>query len=140
MFWKWSMNMGKVLQGRFQHCFRTFTMFLVKGFSQTWLFRHFSEYVFGVRNLEITKSITINFFLSKCSKVHLDFRNAVKNREKVLCFWDNCISIDMVKLSLLRRGYFSSAAKMLTNSPKIWPVNNREFFQLNCLGNSQWIW
>ena len=46
-------------------------------------------------------------FFPKCSKSNLDFINAAKNSEKVFSFWYNCIWIGIVKLSLLRRGYFS---------------------------------
>ena len=77
--------------------------------------------------------------MSNCSKFHLDFKNAVKNSEKVFCFRDNCIWIGIVKLSLLRTGYFSSAANVLTSSTKILHVNKREFFQLHRLGSDQWI-
>ena len=63
----------------------TFTLLLVKGFSETGLFRHLSEYVFRVRNFEITKSMRASF-LSKCSKFHLDFKNAAENSEKVSSF------------------------------------------------------
>ena len=79
-------------------------------------------------------------FVSKYLKFNLDFKNAVTNWEEIFCFWDNCIWIGNVKLSLLRGGYFSSAANVLTSSPKFWHVNNRDFFQLNWLGNDQWIW
>ena len=37
----------------------------------------------------------------------------------------------MVKLSLLRTGFFSSIANVLTSSPKIWNVNKREFSEHN---------
>ena len=53
------------------------------------------------------------------STVVLDVKNSAKNWEKAFCFWDNCIWIGIVKLSLLRRGCFSSAANVLTRSPKI---------------------
>ena len=79
-------------------------------------------------------------FFKKYLKFNLDFKNAAKNSEKVFCFWDNCIWIGIVKLSLLRTGYFSSAANVLTSSPKIWHVNKRDFFQLNFLGSDRWIW
>ena len=78
-------------------------------------------------------------FLSKCSKFHLDFKNAVKNWQKVLCFWDNCIWIGIVKLSLLRRGYFSSVANVLTSSPKKSHAIKRDFFEHNFLGSDWWI-
>ena len=41
-----------------------------------------------------------------------------KFQKKAFCFWDNCISIGIVKLSLLRRGYFSSAANVLQAVPR----------------------
>ena len=78
-------------------------------------------------------------FVSKYSKFNLDFENAVKIWGKNFCFWDNCMWIGNVQLSLLRRGYFSSADNVLTSSPKIWHVNKRNFFQLNWLGSDQWI-
>ena len=79
-------------------------------------------------------------FFSKYSKFNQDFKNAARNSEKVFCFWDNCISIGIVKLSLLRTGYFSSAANVLTSSRKILHVNNRHFSQLNSLGSDHWRW
>ena len=79
-------------------------------------------------------------FDSKCLKFNVDFKNAAKNWEKVFCFSDNYIWTDIVKLSLLRTGYFSSVANVLTSSPKNMHVNQRDFFQLNWLGSDQWIW
>ena len=46
-------------------------------------------------------------FFSKCLKFVLDLKNEAKYCEKVLCFWDNCIWIGIVKLSLLRIENFS---------------------------------
>ena len=54
-----------------------------------------------------------------------------KKSEKVFLFWDNCIWIGIVKLTLLRTGK-TSAANVLTSSPKIRDVNKRDFFQVNC--------
>ena len=73
-------------------------------------------------------------------KFELNFKKSAQNREKEFSFWDNCIWIGIVKLSLLRTGYFSSAANVLTSSPKILHVNKRDVFQLNWLGSDQWIW
>ena len=133
------MNMIKVLLWRFDQCLGTFTILLVEASSETWLFRHLSDYVFGGRNFENTKSLRVIFY-SKCLKSNLDLKNAVKNWQKAFCFWDNFIWIGIVKLSLLRTGYFSLAANVLTSSPKIWHVNKRDFFQLNFLGSDRWIW
>ena len=90
-------------------------------------FRHLSGYDFEVRNLKITKYVRVSF-LSKFSKFHLHFKIEARNAEKGFCFWHNCIWIGIVKLSLLRRGYFSSAANVLTSSPKICHVNKAESF------------
>ena len=79
----------------------------------------------------ITKSMRVVSF-SKCSKFNLDFKYAAKNIENVFFFfWDSCIWIGIVKLSLLRTAYFSSAVNMLTSCPKIGHVNKRDVFQLH---------
>ena len=54
----------------------------------------------------------------KSSKFNLDLENEWKTREKLFCSWDNCIWNRIVKLSLLRTGYFSSGAYVLTSSSK----------------------
>ena len=133
------MDLIKVLWLIYKQSVGTFTMLLVKVFSQTRLFRHLSDYDYGVRNFEITKSMRVIFF-SKFLKFNLDFKTLAKNWEKVICFWDNFIWIGIVKLSLVRTGYFSSGANVLTSSPKIWHVIKRNVFQLNWLGVDQWIW
>ena len=55
-------------------------------------------------------------------------------------FWDNCIWIGIVQLSLLRAGYFSSAANVLKSSPKILYVNKGDFCELNWRCSNQWVW
>ena len=110
---QWSRNMIMVLRSRFQQCLRTFALMLVEESSEMWLFRHLSDYALGVKS---------------------------KSWEKAFCFWDNCIWIGIVKLSLLRTGYFSLAANVLTRSPKIWHFNKRDFFQLIWLSKDQWMW
>ena len=47
--------------------------------------------------------------------------------ENVFCFWDNYIWIGIVKLPLLRTGYFSLAGNVLTSSRKVLHVNKRDF-------------
>ena len=130
--------MLKLLWCWFQQCFGTITMFLVKVSSQAGLFRHLYDPVFGVRNFENTKCLSVIFF-SKYLKFVIDFKNAAKSWAKVFCFWDNCIWIGIVKLSLLWTGYFSSTGNVLTTSPKIRHVKNRDFFQLIWHGSDQWI-
>ena len=111
-------------------------MLLVKGSSKTGILY---DYVFGDRNFGNTKSMRSSF-VSKYLKLHLDFKNAAKTSGKVFCYLDNCIWIGIVKLSLLRTGYFSSTANVLTNSPKIWHINNRNFLEHNFLASDHWIW
>ena len=94
----------------------------------------FSEYVVSeVQNLWASS------FFSKYSKFNVDFRKAKKNLQQVPCFQDICIWIGIVKLPLLRTGYFSLTANVLRSSPKIWCVNKTDLFRLTCLGSDQWI-
>ena len=136
---QWPMKMITVLWCRFQQCLGTFIMLLLEGSSETGIFRHLSDYVFAVRNFENTISMKVIFFF-KISKFNLDFGNGAGNSEKVFSFWDNCIWIGIVKLSLLRAGYFSLVANVLTSRSKILHVNTRDFFQLNFLGSNKYIW
>ena len=137
--WHGSMNHIKILWFRFKQCLGTSAILLVEGSFETRLFRHLSNFVFGVRKFRNTKAMRVTFF-SKCLKLKLDFKNSGRNREKVSGFWDNCIWIAIVQLSLLRTGYFSSAANVLKSSLKILYVNKRDFCQLNWLCSNQWIW
>ena len=72
-------------------------------------------------------------FFSKCLKFKLDFKNAAKNSENLFCFSDRYIEIGIFKFFLIRIKYFSSAASVLTSSPKIWYLNKRDFFWLSWL-------
>ena len=74
----------------------------------------FSESVIS----EIQKLWGSSFF-SKYSKFNVDFKNAAKDWEKKIFFWENSTWICIVKLSVLRTIYFSSLASVLTSSPKI---------------------
>ena len=128
------MNMIKVLRRSFQQCLGTSAILLLERSSETGRFRHLSDNGFGVRNFQSTNAMRVIFFW-KYLKFNLVFKNAARNWEKVFCFWDNCIWICLVKLSLLRTGCFPPAANVLTSSPKIWHVNKTDFFQLNCHGS-----
>ena len=66
--------------------------------SETWLFRHLSNYVFGIRNLENTKSMTVTFF-SKFLKFNLDFKNAAKTEKRF--FVSEKIASELVSLNNL---------------------------------------
>ena len=79
-------------------------------------------------------------FFWKCWRFNAHFENARKNWEKAFCFWDNCVRIGCVKLSLLRREYLSSAVNVLTTSYKALRLTKKDFFRLNYLPNDQQIW
>ena len=128
--------MIKVLWWRFQQFSDPFTMLIVEWFSETGLFRHLPNYVFSVRNFGNAKSIGI-IFSFQIFKISSRFQKWRKKRELFLCFWDNCIWIGIVELSLFRTEYLPSTANVLTSSPKIWYVNKRDFFHLNCLDSHQ---
>ena len=94
---------------------------------------------FRVRNFRNTSAMRVIFFW-KCSKFNPDFKNAKKNPENLFFyFWDNIIWICCIKMSLLRREYFSSAMNVLTASLQILHMTKRDFFQLNCLHSYQQI-
>ena len=95
----------------------------------------FSESVISkIQNLRASS------FFPKCLKFKLNLKKSARNCQKMLCFWHNCIWIAIVKLSLLRTRYFSSATSVLISSPKILHVNERDIFQFNWLATDQWIW
>ena len=56
---------------------------------------------------------------STCFNLHVDLKTGAKNREKVICLFDNCIKIGCGKFPLLRRKYLSLTANVSTNSSRI---------------------
>ena len=126
MNWKWSMNIISVLWWRLQQCLGIFNMLLVERWSEKRHFRHLSDYIFGVCNFGNTKSMRA-ISVPESLKFKLDFKNVAETWENFFWFWDNCIWIGYVKLSLLRTGFFSSARNMLRRSPKTW-MSIRETF------------
>ena len=60
-----------------------------------------------------------------------------KIQKKLFRFWDNCVRIGCVKLSLLRREYLSSAVNVLTTSYKALRLTKTDFFWLIYLQNDQ---
>ena len=53
----------------------------IEASSETGLFRHLSDYAFGIRNFEKRKSMTVILF-PKCSIFNLDLKNEAKNEKK----------------------------------------------------------
>ena len=86
---------------------------------------------FGISKFE---NLWGSSFFKKISKFPLNFKNPSKFFEKVFCFCDNWIWIGIVKLYLTRTGYFSSAANVLTRSPRF-GMSIRETFK-NSIGLS----
>ena len=89
---------------------------------------------FGVRNFENTSAMRVNVFFWKCSKHNLDCKNAEKYLESIFRFWDNCIWVGFVKLSLLRSECLQQAVNVLTNSPEITFSNSIAFKVINKYG------
>ena len=129
----------QVIWCRFQQCLGMFAMLLVKA-SVKWDFLDIYLTTFSESATSKIQNLRGLSLFPKHLKFELNFKKSAQNREKEFSFWDNCIWIGIVKLSLLRTGYFSLAANVLTSSPKIWHVNKRDVFHLNWFGSDQWIW
>ena len=63
----------------------------------------------------------------KCSKLNADSKNKEKNSDKFFCFWDKCIWIVSIHLSLLIREYLSSAVNVLRKGLKNIHVSKKDF-------------
>ena len=66
------------------------------------------------------------FFL-KCSKFNADSKKAEKNAQKMFCFWDKCIWIVYIHLSLLIRENLSLAVNVLRKGLKNFHVSKSDF-------------
>ena len=73
----------------------------------------------------------VNPFTTEWSKFNAYFRNAIKDEEKVFCFWDNGASSCCAKFRMFRREFLSSVVNVLTNSVKISDPTIEDFVQLN---------
>ena len=60
-----------------------------------------------------------------------------KNGEKVFSFWDNCMWMGCIILSLLGREHFSTAVILLTNSLNLCLITKGDFSELKCLSVEQ---
>ena len=95
--------------------------------------------LFGVRNLENASAIRVIFF-RKCFKFNIDLKYWKKIPQNVFFFWDHCIWIGCIKLSLLNLEYISLAVNVLATSLKILHITKRDFSRLNCVHSDQCIW
>ena len=66
-------------------------------------------------------------FFWKCSEFNAYSKNAEKNSEKIFSFWDKCIWIVFIQLSLLIREYLSSAVNVLKKRLKSFHVSKSDF-------------
>ena len=124
---------------RFQQCLGRSAILLFKGSTETGLFRHLANHVFGVDNFQNAKAMRVIFF-KKCLKFKLISKMEQKISRKCFVSEINSIWIGIVYLSLLRKGYFSLTANVLTSSPKILHVNKLDFCGVSWLGSDQLIW
>ena len=68
---------------------------------------------------------------SKCSKLNVNFKNAVKKKsEKLFSFLDNFIWIGCGNFSLLERKQIWSGVNVLKNGLNISYITKKGFFQL----------
>ena len=137
--WEWSMNTIKMLWADLNSAWARLPCCLSKGGLKGDVLDIYLT-TFSESVISEMQNLWGSFFFSKDLKFIVHFKCGAKNWEKVFCCWYNCIWIGIIKLSLLRRGYFSSTANVLTSRPNNWHVKNRDFFQLNWLGSDQWIW
>ena len=66
-------------------------------------------------------------FFWKSSKFNGDTKNAEKNSEKIFRFWDQCIWIVSIHLSLLLREYLSVAVNVWRKGLKNFHVSKSDF-------------
>ena len=116
--------------------FDTIYLLFVKRSSETRLFRHLPDNVFGIRNFGNTSALRV-FFFWKCSKLYLQCKNTENNSENVFPFRDKCIWVRCVKLPLLTREYFWPAVNVSKNSPEVYPITTRDVFEFNYLYSDQ---
>ena len=76
---QWLINIIKVLSCRFRHCLCTFTILLVEASSETRLFRHLSNNVFGACNFGNTKSYEGHLFFQRVQ----NFRQISKMQQNI---------------------------------------------------------
>ena len=133
---QWSINMAEVVWFTFINRLLPFNILLLEGSSERGLFRDLFNHVFRWPYFQKYISYEIDLFL-KCSSFTIEFKILETNWGKAFCFWDSCIWIGCLKLSLLDREYLSSAVNMLTNIPKTLYITKWYFFQVNCLQKDQ---
>ena len=106
--------MVQVVLFRFQQCLLPFTCCFAKNRMKLDFFEIWLTTFFWVHNVGNTATMKV-ILLLKMFKILSSFQNCRNKFRKCFFFWDNCIWIGCLKLSLLRRENLSSAVNMLTN-------------------------
>ena len=122
-----SINVIMALSLRLNQCSGRFPCRLSSGPLKRVLLDIYLSASFGDGSFANTEARRVIFFW-KCSKFNADSKNAEKNREKMFCFWDKCIWIVSIELSLLIREYLSSAVNVLRKSLKNFHVSKSDFW------------
>ena len=92
----------------------------------------------GVRNFKNTSVLRAMFSL-KMFKIESKLENAKRNWENTFFFWNNSIWKCCYKFSLLIRKYLLPVVNGLANSPEIFHIPQRDFFNLNFVHRDQKI-
>ena len=132
------MNTIKVLRSILQQCLGTFTILLSRRPLKL-DFLDIYQATFSESGISEIRNLWGSHFFLKYQKFNLDLNNGAKNSEKVFCFWYNCIWIGIIKLPLLRTGYFSLAGNVSTSSPIVLHGNKTDFFEQDWICSDQWI-
>ena len=109
-------------------CHVPFGRVIWSGTFYTYIYPRFSQAVAS----EINKLWPSSFYW-KYSKFNLDFENEEKNWEKCFSFWDNCMWMGYIKLSILGREHLPTALIVLRNGLKLSHITKRDFLEVNCV-------
>ena len=123
----WSLNMIKTLSLRLNQCFCPLTILSLERSSETGVFRHLSKHVFRGRYFRKYIRYEGHLFF-EMFRIYCRFEKRRKKSEKIFCFWDKCIWIVCIHLSLLIREYLSSAVNVLRKALKKIQVSKSDFF------------
>ena len=123
---QWSFKMIKLLSLRLNQCFGPFKMSPWMGPLKRERLDIYLSTSLVVDNFLNTSAMRVIFFW-KCSKFSADSKNAEENSEKMFCFWDKCIWLVCIHLSLLIREYLSEAVTVLRKGLKNFHVSKSDF-------------
>ena len=81
---------------------------------------------FSVGNFRNSEAMKVTF-LRKSWKFNTDLKRAEKNWQKIFCFWEKCLWIVCIELSLLMREYLLSEVNVLRKGLKNFHVSKSDF-------------